>query len=110
MSVRKFTLVVAAATAVLATLPAGASAKPAATSDEVIVCNEAENSHRGGYTVSGDPVDPTPPAFLRGSQMRVGATAHAAERSPALRLCGPVDPVDPVDPTDPGDGGVIVAY
>jgi hypothetical protein len=57
------------------------------------VCNEAENSHRGGYEVSGGIVDPVPPAFLRGSQMRVGNDGsrgldHAADRSPALRQCG----------------------
>ena len=51
------------------------------------VCNEAENSHRGGYEVSGGTVDPVPPAFLRGSQMRVG-NDNAADRSPALRQCG----------------------
>ena len=65
------------------------------------VCNEAENSHRGGYTVSGGIVDPNPPAFLRGSQMRVGngngdGLLNAAQHSPALRECGP---------TDDGDGG-----
>jgi hypothetical protein len=58
------------------------------------VCNEAENSARGGYEVSGGTVDPVPPAFLRGSQMRVGndnsaGLDNAANRSPALRQCGP---------------------
>jgi hypothetical protein len=80
------------------------------------VCNEAENSHRGGYVVSGGTVDPNPPARLRGSQMRVGNDAaqgldNAADHSPALRQCGPEGP-----PTDTGgdggddggdDGGVI---
>lgn len=71
----------------------------AAADDSVSVCNEAENSPRGGYVVTGGPVDPNPPAFLRGSQMRVGNGAglvNAAEHSPALRLCGPEDggPVD----------------
>ena len=56
------------------------------------VCNEAENSHRGGYVVSGGIEDPAPPAFLRGPQMRVGNAGaagldHAADRSPALRQC-----------------------
>jgi hypothetical protein len=99
--------IVAAVTAAiaLAALPAGASAQ-----DTVDVCNEAENSPRGGYVVTGGPVDPNPPAFLRGSQMRVGnghgkGLEHAAERSPALRLCGPADGGDPTDPTDPTDPG-----
>ena len=69
-----------------------AAAVPAASADEVIVCNEAENSHRGGYVLTNGPVDPTPPAFHRGSPMRVGngvGLVHAAEMSPALRECGP---------------------
>ena len=78
------------ATAVLA-IPAVALAEGG-----VSVCNEAENSPRGGYVVTGGPVDPAPPAFLRGSQMRVGnghgaGLENAAEHSPALRLCGPED-------------------
>jgi hypothetical protein len=82
----------------LAALPAAASAD-----DTVNVCNEAENSPRGGYVVTGGPVDPNPPAFLRGSQMRVGnghgqGLEHAAEVSPALRLCGPEDGENPTDP------------
>ena len=85
---RNLTLAASAAALALAVLPGAASATD--------VCNEAENSHRGGYTVSGGPVDPNPPAFLRGSQMRVGnargaGLEHAAERSPALRVCGPED-------------------
>jgi hypothetical protein len=72
----------------------------APASQATTVCNEAENSHRGGYEVSGGIVDPLPPAFLRGSQMRVGndkspGLDNAADRSPALRQCGPAD----------GDGG-----
>jgi hypothetical protein len=66
------------------------------------VCNEAENSPRGGYVVSGGIEDPAPPAFLRGSQMRVGNAAaagldRAADRSPALRQCDV--------PSGGGDGG-----
>ena len=66
----------------------------APASQGATVCNEAENSHRGGYEVSGGTVDPVPPAFLRGSQMRVGndksrGLDNAANRSPALRQCGP---------------------
>jgi hypothetical protein len=92
---RKLTLAASAATLALALIPAGASATD--------VCNEAENSHRGGYTVNGGPVDPNPPAFLRGSQMRVGngkgkGLENAAEKSPALRTCGPTD-------DGGGDGG-----
>jgi hypothetical protein len=72
----------------------------APASQGATVCNEAENSHRGGYEVSGGIVDPVPPAFLRGSQMRVGndnsrGLDNAADRSPALRQCSPSD----------GDGG-----
>jgi len=86
-----------AGTAAVAYLAALAPAGQAAT-----VCNEAENSHRGGYEVSGGIVDPLPPAFLRGSQMRVGNDGskgldRAADRSPALRQCAPDD--------DGGDGG-----
>ena len=84
----KLTLATVAAAFTLAALPA--------TADATDVCHEAENSHRGGYTVNGGPVDPNPPAFLRGSQMRVGngngkGLVNAAERSPALRTCGPND-------------------
>jgi hypothetical protein len=82
-------------TVAAAYLTALAPASQAAT-----VCNEAENSHRGGYEVTGGIVDPVPPAFLRGSQMRVGndhsaGLDNAANRSPALRQCSPAD----------GDGG-----
>jgi hypothetical protein len=74
------------------------------------VCNEAENSHRGGYTVNGGPVDPNPPAFLRGSQMRVGngkgkGLVNAAFHSPALRTCGPTEDVPPTGGGDTGGGG-----
>lgn len=84
-------LPLAAAAALAAAAPASA-APPTGTS----VCNEAENSFQGGYAVTGSPVDPNPPAFLRGSQMRVG-NGHgqglygASLRSPALRTCGPAD-------------------
>ena len=82
-------------------LPAVASAD-----DGISVCNETENSPRGGYVVTDGPVDPVPPAFLRGSQMRVGnghgaGLENAAEQSPALRLCGPEGP-----PTGGGGGDV----
>lgn len=60
------------------------------------VCNEAENSYRGGYVVSDGIDDPLPPAFLRGSQMSVGnddavGLDNAADVSPALRQCEPPD-------------------
>jgi hypothetical protein len=92
-------IVATAGTAAVAYLAALAPAGQAAT-----VCNEAENSHRGGYEVSGGIVDPVPPAFLRGSQMRVGkddsvGLERAADRSPALRQCSPDD--------DGGGGGDI---
>lgn len=78
----------------------------ASADDGVSVCNEAENSPRGGYVVTDGPVDPVPPAFLRGSQMRVGdgngaGLENAAEHSPALRVCGPEGP-----PTGGGGGDV----
>jgi hypothetical protein len=97
MRARKFTLVLAAAGLIAAAAPAASSAAPKADSP-VVVCNEAENSFQGGYVV--DPaVDPAPPAFLRGEQMRVGnghgaGLENAAERSPALAVCTPA-----------GDGG-----
>jgi hypothetical protein len=89
---RKLTLATTAAALALAVMPASASA--------VDVCNEAENSHRGGYVITDTP-DPNPPAFLRGEQMRVGnghgkGLERAGERSPALQVCG----------TDGSDGGV----
>ena len=84
---RKTRVAVTAAAACTAYLCALAPASQAAT-----VCNEAENSPQGGYVVSAGIVDPSPPAFLRGSQMSVGtATAAglgiAADQSPALRQC-----------------------
>jgi hypothetical protein len=75
-----------------------AAMAPAAKADDTAVCNEAENSPRGGYVVTGDLVDPVPPAFLRGSTMKVGDGAgleNAATHSPALRVCAP----------EGGDGG-----
>jgi hypothetical protein len=122
--VRRITLAALAATFALTAVPGAATAKPKDPSSAPIVCNEAENSFRGGYEVTGGPVDPNPPAFLRGSQMKIGNGAgvvNAAAHSPALRLCGPegsgptdpTDPTDPTGPTDPpsdggGDGGPIV--
>jgi hypothetical protein len=97
----KMKLSITSAAVGIASLSAFAPASHAAT-----VCNEAENSFRGGYSVSGGVVDPNPPAFLRGSQMRVGnddaaGLANAADRSPALRQCGV--PVPDPEPTG-GDG------
>jgi hypothetical protein len=74
---------------VAAALASAAPAHAADTSSNVIVCNEAENSARGGYVPTGGTVDPSPPAFNRGSAMRIGAGATAADRSPALRECAP---------------------
>jgi hypothetical protein len=95
---RKLILAAVTATCALCAVPAVA---PADTGSAT-VCNEAENSPRGGYVVTGGPVDPNPPAFLRGSQMRVGnghgaGLVNAAEHSPALRTCGPADGDDPGD-------------
>ena len=103
MRARKLTLAALSAVLVAASVPAAAHAK----NDKSVadVCNEAENSWQGGYTVSGDPVDPNPPARLLGSQMRVGnghgaGLVNAAYHSPALRTCGPEDGGD-----GGGDGG-----
>jgi len=103
---RKLTLAAVSAVIAAAAIPAAASADQPA--DGPSVCNEAENSWQGGYTVTGDLVDPNPPAFLRGSQMRVGnghgaGLVNAAEHSPALRLCGPTD-----DGSGGDDGGGVV--
>src|SRR4051812_50228808 len=89
---RKLILAAATATLVLATAPGAASAAPKAAGDGTAVCNEAENSHRGGYTVSGGSVDPNPPAFLRGAPMRGGARGggrlgHPAPAPPAPPPC-----------------------
>jgi hypothetical protein len=91
----------ATAALTLAVLPASASAAD--------VCNEAENSHRGGYVITETP-DPNPPAFLRGEQMRVGngrgaGLERAAERSPALQACGTGDTTGGGGDGDGGDGG-----
>ena len=97
------TISILAVTAGLAAAAAPAAAAPRSEDDTTVaICNEAENSHRGGYSVSGGIVDPNPPAFLRGSQMRVGngdgaGLLNAAQHSPALRECGPTD--------GDGDGG-----
>jgi hypothetical protein len=105
VNIRKLNLAACAATLALAALPAVAGADT-----DITVCNEAENSPRGGYVVTDGPVDPVPPAFLRGSQMRVGeggGLVGAAEHSPALRLCGAEQPTDPTDPGDGGGGGDV---
>ena len=75
------------------------------------VCNEAENSHRGGYVVSGGIVDPNPPARLRGSAMSVGndkpkGLVNAANSSPALRRCAQEARGPTVTDSASGGGGV----
>jgi hypothetical protein len=92
---RKLTAAAIGALVAVALAPAAADAGEIA-GPSTSVCNEAENSPQGGYTVNGGPIDPNPPAFLRGSQMRVGnghgaGLVNAAEHSPALRTCGPDD-------------------
>jgi hypothetical protein len=96
---RKLILALAAAGAIAAVVPAAASAD--ADVSPVPVCNEAENSWHGGYTVEPG-VDPNPPAFLRGEQMRLGnghgaGLENAAERSPALAVCGDTGGGGPID-------------
>ena len=82
----------------------------------VVVCNAAENSHRGSYVIPESEGLRNPPARFREGRFSVGndrapGPARAAERSPALALCGAATPVDPppvdtppVDNTG-GDGG-----
>jgi hypothetical protein len=89
---RSFFIALAAAAALAITAAPAAIAAPSTSHPPV--CNEAENSFQGGYTVAPG-VDPNPPAFLRGEQMAVGhghgaGLANAAAHSPALALCGPV--------------------
>jgi hypothetical protein len=107
MRARKITLALAAAGLIAAAVPATSSAVP--TDSPVAVCNEAENSFQGGYTVPPG-TDPNPPAFLRGEQMRLGnghgaGLANAAAHSPALAVCGPVGG----DTGGDGGGGPIVS-
>jgi hypothetical protein len=107
MTARSLSLAALAACFAGALAPAAAQAAKPDTGG-ALVCNEAENSWRGGYEVTGDPVDPNPPAFLRGSQMLVGnghgaGLVNAAQHSPALRLCGPEDGSG--GGGDGGDGG-----
>ena len=97
MIARKLVLAAAGAIAAVGFVPAAAHADKPTT--DVAVCNEAENSYRGGYDITVTN-DPNPPAFLRGSQMAVGnghgaGLVNAADHSPALVVCV----------TTPGDGG-----
>jgi hypothetical protein len=114
-------LAVAGATAALAAFAAPAQADDAAQA----VCNEAEASWQGGYTVTGSQ-DPNPPARLYGGPgqaMAVGngqlnsGLVNAAGQSPALALCGAGDggPTgtdgggDGSGDTGGGDGGGIIS-
>lgn len=107
-------------TTLAATAALGVTAAPAALAppaQTTPVCNEAENSFQGGYTVAPG-VDPNPPAFLRGEQMRVGqghgaGLVNAAGHSPALAVCGDAGSGDGGDGGgdggDGGGGGVILS-
>jgi hypothetical protein len=91
----------------------GAFSAPAQADDlNPAVCNEAEASFQGGYTVT-DGQDPNPPARLLGGPghaMAVGngelnaGLLNAAEKSPALAVCGEGDG-QPTDTGGDGDGG-----
>ena len=103
MRSRSFIAALAAAAALGATAAPAAIAAPSASNPPV--CNEAENSFQGGYTVAPG-VDPNPPAFLRGEQMAVGqdhgaGLVNAAGHSPALAVCGD-------DGGSAGGGGVTL--
>jgi hypothetical protein len=97
--------------ALAATAALGVTAAPAAIAAPHVsnppVCNEAENSFQGGYTVAPG-TDPNPPAFLRGEQMAVGhghgaGLVNAAGHSPALAVCGDAGSGD--GGSTGGDGG-----
>ena len=95
---RVATLLMAAA--LLAALPVTATAKPRDDGSSTDVCNERENSNRGGYVLIGGPVDPPPNRPQEGTPMRVGngngrGLERAAERSPALRTCEPEGAIGP---------------
>jgi hypothetical protein len=108
--IRRTVLASVAGALAASALAAPALAAPPSDSGTA-VCNEAENSFRGGYAVSGGIVDPVPPAFLRGSQMRVGqghgeGLVNAAQHSPALRECGVPGDDDGGDDGNDGGGGI----
>ena len=76
------------------------AAAPAARATDV--CNEAQSSWKGIYTV-GDNTDPNPPARHKDAAMKVGngkgeGLVNAAEHSGALAVCSPAD-------DGSGDGG-----
>jgi hypothetical protein len=75
---RTFTLAAVAAALIVPAVPAAAVATPSTADSAAIVCNEAENSWRGGYTVTG---------------------RHG-------RPDGPDGSVDPTNPGD-GDGPIV---
>jgi hypothetical protein len=96
---RKLAILAAGAVVAAGFAPAAAHAAKPAT--DVAVCNEAENSWRGGYDITVTN-DPNPPAFLRGEQMALGnghgaGLVNAAEHSPSKVVCS-------TDPGDTGDG------
>lgn len=104
MRSRSFFAALAAAAALGATAAPAAVAAPPTSNPPV--CNEAENSFQGGYTVAPG-TDPNPPAFLRGEQMAVGqghgaGLVNAAGHSPALAVCG-----DGGGSAGDGGGGVM---
>jgi hypothetical protein len=92
----------------------GAFAAPAQADDPATaVCNEAEASWQGGYTVTGSQ-DPNPPARLYGGPGQAMAVGHdsvnpgllnAAERSPALAVCAQGDGDTSGGGDDTGSGG-----
>ncbi|MDX6669208.1 MAG: hypothetical protein QOK04_2588 [Solirubrobacteraceae bacterium] len=97
MQARKLKVVVAGA--IIGVIAAGV---PAAQADQSLVCNEAENSHRGDNVVLV-PDTRNPPARFTTDRMAVAnghvnaGVLNAADRSPVLAMCGPVD--------DGGSGG-----
>jgi hypothetical protein len=102
---RKLKIVVAGA--IIGVLATGV---PAAQADQSLVCNEAENSHRGDNVVLV-PDTKNPPARFTTDRMAVAngqvnaGVLNAAARSPALALCGPADGGGGGGGGDDGGGG-----
>jgi len=99
---------IAAAAVSVASMAALAPASHATT-----VCNQAENSHKGGdWVVVDGTANANPAPARKGTPMGIGnqnarGLDRAADRSPALARCG--QPDGPTD-NDGGDDGEIGVF